>query len=52
MGAVDGLPREGAVNLDHVQTIEKKKIGGVVTTLGSERMAQIGRALAFALGFD
>ena len=52
VGLTDGMPRDGAVNLDHVQTIEKKRIGGIVTTLGSERMAQIGRALAFALGFD
>lgn len=52
VGAIDGMPRDGAVNLDHVQTIEKKRIGGVVTTLGPQRMAQIGRALAFALGFE
>lgn len=47
----DGLPRDCAVNLDHVQTVAKSRIGAVVATLSAERMRQIRAALLFALGF-
>lgn len=49
--AGDGMPRECAVNLDHMQTVDKSKIGGLVTTLGSPRMAEVRAALLFALGY-
>ncbi len=47
----DGMPRECAVNLDHVQTISKGRIGALITTLGPQKMAEIRSALLFALGF-
>lgn len=47
----DGMPRECAVNLDHMQTVDKSKVGGLVTTLGSPRMAEVRAALLFALGY-
>lgn len=47
----DGLPRGCAVNLDHVQTVAKSRIGALVTTLSAERMREIRAALLFALGF-
>jgi mRNA interferase MazF len=47
----DGMPRECAVNLDHVQTISKGRIGALITTLGPRRMAEVRSALLFALGF-
>jgi mRNA interferase MazF len=47
----DGMPRECAVNLDHVQTVSRDKLGGVVTTLGARRMSEIRSALLFASGF-
>jgi len=46
-----GLPRECAVNLDHVQTVSKARLGSVITTLPSSRMAEVRSALLFALGF-
>ena len=46
----DGVPSPCAANLDNVQTVPKHKIGALVATLSSERMAQVERALAFALG--
>lgn len=46
----DGLPKVCAVNLDHVQTVSKRKIGTLITTLRSDTMTQVGRALRFALG--
>lgn len=46
----DGLPRDCAVNLDHVQTVSRSKIGALITTLSADRMQQIRAALLFALG--
>ena len=48
----DGMPRDCAVNLDHLKTVPKARIGAVITTLGSEPMAVVRQALLFALGFD
>ena len=47
----DGLPRECAVNLDHIQTVSRSRLGPLVTTLSTERMQEIRAALLFALGF-
>ena len=51
LGADDGMPRACAVNLDHVQTVAKARLGGVITTLGPGRMAEIRSATLFALGW-
>ena len=48
----DGMPRECAVNLDHMQTVAKSTIGALVTTLGPARMAEVRAALLFALGYS
>jgi len=45
-----GLPRQCAVNCDHVQTVTRAKLGAVITTLPDAVMADIRRALLFALG--
>jgi mRNA interferase MazF len=47
----DGMIRECAVNLDHVQTVSKGKIGSLITSLSQEQMQQVKDALLFALGF-
>jgi len=47
----DGMPRDCAVNLDHVQTVSKGKIGSLITTLSTVRMEQVRSSLVFALGF-
>jgi mRNA interferase MazF len=47
----DGLPEPCAVNLDHIQTVPRSRLGGLVTTLSSRRMSEIREALLFALGF-
>lgn len=49
--AEDGMPHECAVNLDHIQTVSRGKLGGVITTLGANRMSEVRSALLFALGF-
>ena len=48
----DGMPRECAINLDHVQTVSRGKIGARMTSLALDRMAEVREALLFALGFD
>jgi len=47
----DGMPRDCAVNLDHIQTVSKGKLGAIITTLGPKRMLEVRSALLFALGF-
>ncbi len=51
LGKKDGLPKDCAVNLDHIQTVSKQKIGGLVATLDQEKMNELRSALLFALGF-
>ncbi len=45
----DGMARDCAVNLDHVQTVPKGKIGSLLTTLSREKLHRVGEALSFAL---
>lgn len=52
LGPEDGLPEPCAVNLDHVQTVSRARLGNLVTTLTGRRMIQIREALLFALGFQ
>jgi mRNA interferase MazF len=47
----EGMPRDCAANLDHIQTVAKNKIGALITTLSRDRMAEIRAALLFALDF-
>jgi mRNA interferase MazF len=47
----DGMPRECAVNLDHIQTVSRNKIGPLITTLSPMKLSEIRSALIFALGF-
>jgi mRNA interferase MazF len=46
------MPRDCAVNLDHVQTVSRGQLGALITTLPERRLAEIRRALLFALGFE
>lgn len=48
---LDGMPRDCAVNLDHVQTVSRGKIGALITRLESRKMEDVRKALLFALGF-
>ena len=47
----DGVPRRCAINLDHVQTVSKDRLGGLVATLPAARMVEVRDALLFALGY-
>jgi mRNA interferase MazF len=48
----DGMPRDCAINLDHMQTVSKGRVGALITTLSLEKMDALRHALLFALGFD
>lgn len=45
----DGMPRDCAVNCDHLQTVSRGKIGALITSLPPDKMAEVGRAVRFAL---
>ncbi len=47
----DDMPRDCAINLDHIQTVAKAKIGRLIITLKDEKMSEVHSALLFALGF-
>jgi mRNA interferase MazF len=47
----DGMPMDCAINLDHIQTVAKSKIGPLITTLNPRKLLEIRSALLFALGF-
>ena len=45
----DGMPRDCAVNCDHIQTVSKGKVGGLITTLNNEKLTNVRDAILFAL---
>ncbi len=49
LSKADGLPRDCAVNCDHLQTVLKEKIGSLITSLSPEKRVDVGRAIRFAL---
>lgn len=50
LGIDEGLKRDSAVNLDHVQTVDKARLTQFVGTVGAEKMNDVCRALAVATG--
>jgi mRNA interferase MazF len=48
----DGMPKECAINCDHLQTVSKTKLGARITTLTRSQMKQVQDALIFSLGFE
>ena len=50
LGRSDGLAKDCAVNCDHIQTVSKAKLGGLITTLPDSRLSEVRRAIFFALG--
>src|SRR5713226_3767444 len=46
----DGVPRACAVNLDHIQTVPRARVGSLITTLPATRMSEVRSAAVFALG--
>ncbi len=50
VGVEEGLKRDSAVNLDHVQTVDKSRLKGFIGTVRPEKMQAVCRALAIATG--
>lgn len=50
VGLGEGLKRDSAVNLDHVQTVEQARLTRYVGRLGPDKMRAVCRALAIATG--
>jgi mRNA interferase MazF len=45
----DGMPRDCAVNCDHLQTVSRGRIGSCITTLSEGKMREVARAIGFSL---
>ncbi|MGQ9492041.1 MAG: type II toxin-antitoxin system PemK/MazF family toxin [Anaerolineae bacterium] len=52
VGPAEGLAAECAINFDHLQTVPKANLGALIGALSPDRMLEVERAVAFALGFD
>jgi mRNA interferase MazF len=50
LGVEDGMKQPCAVNLLNLATLRVDRLGRIVTVLSADRMAQVCRALAHALG--
>ena len=50
IGVSEGLKNPSAINLDHVQTVEQRRLGRYLGSVGPEGMARVCRALAIATG--
>jgi len=52
VGEGEGLKHTSAVNLDHVQTVERARLAGYVGSVRRDKMAEVCRALPIAVGGD
>lgn len=52
IGPEHGLRHTSAVNLDHVQTVDRSRLERRIGRLGPDEMREICRALALAVGCD
>jgi len=52
VGSAEGLKHDSAVNLDHIQTVERARLVSFVGTLNEMQMRRVCRALAIATGCD
>ena len=50
VGANEGLKHDAAINLDHVQTVERARLVSFVGSLDAAQMRRVCHALAIATG--
>ena len=50
VGTEEGLKKDSAINLDHVQTVDKASLRQFVGSVTREKMTRVCRALAIAAG--
>ena len=48
----NGMPRDCAINFDHIQTVQKAKLGALIITLSAQKLAEVEQALSFALDLN
>jgi len=41
------MPKECAINFDHIQTVSKGKIGALITSLDKRKSAEVGNTICF-----
>jgi len=49
LGPEDGMPTQCAVNLDNILTIPKSRLTERITTLSTEKITAVTKAIVFAL---
>ncbi|PIE63384.1 MAG: PemK family transcriptional regulator [Desulfobacter postgatei] len=47
----DGMPKDCAINCDHLQTVSKGNIGSLIIKLPAQKMLEVRNAIFFALNF-
>ena len=52
VGAEEGLKATSAINLDHLQTVDRSRLEHFVGSLSQEKERAVCKALAIALGCD
>lgn len=50
LGVEDGMPAECALDLDDILTVQKPRLIRQLTLLSPDKMADVDRAIVFALG--
>ncbi len=45
----DGMIKDCAINLDHIQIVSKGKIGSLITSLSPDKLERVRDAIQFAL---
>jgi mRNA interferase MazF len=52
VGVEEGLKKESAINLDHVQTVDSTRLTRRLGSVSAKKMKDVCRALAIATGCD
>ena len=52
VGVAEGLKKDSAINLDHIQTVEQARLIHFIGQLAPGRMREVCRAMAIAVGCD
>ena len=49
LSKLDEIPRKSVINFDHIQTVQKSKIGELITRLHPQKLMEVREAISFAL---
>ena len=52
LGKEDGMPRDCAINCDHLQTVARARIGPLIVSLPPQTMLHVSAAISFALAME